>query len=639
MGVLVLITGVVGVLAGSLGLARLSLSRQSASSLIDYNNRAFAELAQKHMPNSQRIGNLADDVISAEDQLPNIDGDDEFDFQNHSSSDELLSLGGGGQHALWGAMLVDSAHAQWQNWGSAWQHWNALDDKVFKAFSHLSGKSVESVSDLFQVVELKEYSLASEGFFNKLMGHIGEWHVEEHFQDAGMDVAMPKTGNEPGLDLYVDDVPLQVKTVKDAASGVYKHFSKYPEIPAIVPSDSANIPESALNFNPAEGLDMSELAGSSQQLLVDSAFSYEDVYNSTEGALDALQSDAFAETVADPSSAIGMSIPWITLAISGYREGKLLLNEQTDLTRAAKNIGIDVTSISVGGFAGAKLGAAFGTVLGPAGTVGGALVGGIAGSISARLAGNHIKMKPLRDAGERYKQSVENYRRVGAEVAVEVSKGWSELSAREGGSLEAELRQQHLHLIQEAETLKVRLQKVSELEKPVVSALFEKLKAGLVAQAKQSEEALNAKVKPFLLPWAGLIAPQEAAEYQRHADDLAFWTYKAEFFLENWDYAENRIDDCMNLVLAVPGGEVIVTNFLKRLNYERKKVYTHLALRKKQFDQQALAQREGAVQRLKEQWEALKRSSEQKMENALSQITQSEKSFRRELERNGIQPE
>src|SRR5690625_3031940 len=130
------------------------------------------------------------------------------------------------------------------------------------------------------------------------MGHIGEWHVAEHFQDAGMDVAMPMASNAPGLDLYVDDVPLQVKTVKDAASGVYEHFSKYPEIPAIVPSDSANISEDALNFNPAEGLDMSELAGSSQQLLVDSAFSYEDVYNSTEGALDALQSDAFAETVA-----------------------------------------------------------------------------------------------------------------------------------------------------------------------------------------------------------------------------------------------------------------------------------------------------------------------------------------------------
>src|SRR5690625_7498780 len=121
-----------------------------------------AKLDKKLMLDSQRIGNLADDVISAEDQLFSIVGDDEFDYQNHSSSDELLSLGGGGQHALWGAMLVDSAHAQWQNWGSAWQHWNALDDKVFNAFSHLSRESVESVSDLFQVVELKEFSHAYE---------------------------------------------------------------------------------------------------------------------------------------------------------------------------------------------------------------------------------------------------------------------------------------------------------------------------------------------------------------------------------------------------------------------------------------------------------------------------------------------
>lgn len=96
---------------------------------------------------------------------------------------------------------------------------------------------------------------------------------------------------------------------------------------------------------------------------------------------------------------------FITVALSGFREIKLLKNHDTDVTNAMKNFGLDVAGTGVGGSAGAALGVTIGSAIFPGvGTAIGALLGGIGGAIGGRKASNTVKEKPFRDALQAYEE-------------------------------------------------------------------------------------------------------------------------------------------------------------------------------------------------------------------------------------------
>jgi hypothetical protein len=142
------------------------------------------------------------------------------------------------------------------------------------------------MADLLRVVDAKEYAIESAGFTNNLLGHMGEWHVREHLTDAGVAVAMPAASNAPGLDLWADGHAINVKTWENAASAASSHFSRYPDIPIIVPGDAAHIPADALHFDPSSGLDAAALAGSDHLVIVDDALSRADPLDQTNHALE-----------------------------------------------------------------------------------------------------------------------------------------------------------------------------------------------------------------------------------------------------------------------------------------------------------------------------------------------------------------
>lgn len=53
------------------------------------------------------------------------------------------------------------------------------------------------------------------------------------------------------------------------------------------------------------------------------------------------------EGISDLGDATGAGIPLVTLALSGYREFKLLIDGKTELANSAKNIGLDATVVLV----------------------------------------------------------------------------------------------------------------------------------------------------------------------------------------------------------------------------------------------------------------------------------------------------
>lgn len=280
----------------------------------------------------------------------------------------------------------------------------AIDSHVYAGIERMTGRQFESLGDLSaKVMEYKHdfWDGLSAKALHKVAGHVAEEHVAQHFTQAGVEVEWPETSNQAGWDLLLDGQQVNVKLLRDAAN-LSAHFAKYPHIPSIIPADADNIPANAYYFDPADGLgQIANLLRSGQEntVIVDTSLSHDAVMDQTEYAADALLGTSDAVDAAAPG------IPFITLALSGWREAKLLSDSKTDLRSAAKNVSLDIVGTSAGGIAGAKLGGLVGSALGPPGAALGALLGGIGGAVVGRAGTNKVKHMPYDSAVARVKQT------------------------------------------------------------------------------------------------------------------------------------------------------------------------------------------------------------------------------------------
>ena len=211
-----------------------------------------------------------------------------------------------------------------------------IDEHVYTAMGQLAGEQLDTIGDLrnylsgWDSAEIGE--ALPEGALNKLMGHLAEPIVGEHLEELGIQVGMPDSSNQPGYDLILNgEHAVNIKTVKDFNS-LSEHFEKYPDIPVIVPGDMAGIPDNAIHLDAAGSLDQLNEAvelGEENIVLVDNALSHADMLEHAEGV-----SDALLENVD-----VG-GIPFITAALSGIREIKLLKNHDTDVTNASEKFWI-----------------------------------------------------------------------------------------------------------------------------------------------------------------------------------------------------------------------------------------------------------------------------------------------------------
>lgn len=100
-------------------------------------------------------------------------------------------------------------------------------------------------------------------------------------------------------------------------------------------------------------------------------------------------------------------IPYVTIALSSYREIQLLSDNKTNVFSSVKNVALDATGTGVGAMGGAKVGAIAGAAFGPAGAIVGGIIGAVAGGIGGRSITDKIKRRPLKKAIERYNSSSE----------------------------------------------------------------------------------------------------------------------------------------------------------------------------------------------------------------------------------------
>jgi hypothetical protein len=306
----------------------------------------------------------------------------------------------------------------------------SIDHDVIAAIAHRTGGAIDSFSDLSQ--SLAPHTIAerlqaaspfshvdtSSAALRPLVGSIGEETVLRHLQEAGVDSHLAPHLNTPGWDLTVWNHTANVKTWSDV-SNLSSHFDRYPSTPVVVPGDATGIPEHALHFDPTNGIDLDGIhdavaVGSHGLIIADDAMSGAAIH-------DHLQ---HAETLATHGESVFHGhLPFVTMALSGFREVDLLLSGRTDFASAAKNTVLDTTGTGVGGAVGAKAGAILGTIIFPGiGTVIGGIAGGIFGAMKGRELTGEVKQRAFKEALSHYEGAATQFQSQARTLETEASR-------------------------------------------------------------------------------------------------------------------------------------------------------------------------------------------------------------------------
>lgn len=509
-----------------------------------------------------------------------------------------------------------------------WLRWYAVDDHVFQAFQHLSHQQIDGVADLLRLVDAKAYAIESDGFFNMLLGHVGEWHALEHLHDAGIPAAMAYGANQAGYDVVANGHEMNVKTVQDAAAAARAHFSSYPDTPIIVPGDAAHIPADALHFDPSAGFDTAAVGANSHQVIVDVALSHAEVADQTQTALDVL---------ADPGA--HAHFPWVTAAVSTFRESKLYLKGNTDLARAAKNVGVDTAAVGGGGLVGMKAGAALGTMVGgPVGTVLGGIAGSIVGSLSGRALANSVKRAPLDTARQEYEQVLAIFKAKEEELGRLAASSWEEGRSRE--ALQLRLVAARLKKTYDDRVLALRQQleqqtcfSVDRARRYLASA-----QAQLETLIAGDEARLGAVVPRWLRPLSGVLAPREALTLARHSAECQWWRKRSEELLTTWSCSAESTVSCFDLLLAVSDGEKVVDEYLSELERLRQSVLVESAKAHQEALKEVVTERAAAVSRLRQHWAEVVKRIEEAFAPFLNSLKTASEAYRSELKKAGLEP-
>jgi len=574
---------------------------------------AFARLAEDVLgepPATSGLSGRAMEVSAAPERLiappPARDG-------SHPAPDESA--------LRWAAAGVDAAMPGVE----VWLRWSSVDDHVFQAVSHMTHEHIDGFADLLRVVDAKGYAIETAGFFNKLLGHLGEWHVQEHLMEAGHAVAMPFASNQPAVDLLVDGHGVNVKTVADAAAAAHAHFADHPDVPIVVPVDAANIPPDALYFDPVHGLDAAALAEADHAVIVDTALSHADMAEQAHGAIDVLQ---------DPGP--HAHVPWVTFAISAFREGRLLVKGSTDLARAAKNVAVDTAAVGGGGFVGMKAGAAFGALFGPVGSVVGGIAGGIVGAIGGRAVANAIKRAPLEEAKKAYDAAILRYQQAEQEAAQYAETTWTTARTDEQQRLQEDLHRIRALHDAEVQALRERLLRTTFLDRNEARRLLKDATERIHAVVEAELASLRQKTMGFRRLIAGIVAPQQYARVRALKRDARRWKHQADALIRSWPGDREGTGLVFDLVMATPDGQAVARAHLERVGAERSKAYRALRLGAERCLSQAARARAKAVARLRDVWSAIEAEVQRRLLPAKNALVSAADQYRAELRKAGV---
>jgi hypothetical protein len=445
--------------------------------------------------------------------------------------------------------------------GYIWD-WAHLDDRLFHAIEQMTHHSVDSLADMSHAISAHEWATGSffgpvDGLVQSVKGHFAEWLSAEHLLQAGHHVDMAALSNQAGLDFHVDDLPVNVKSVRDATAALHEHFQSYPDISVILPSDAAHIPADALHFDPSHVLDVAQLHSDTGSVIVDDALSNAYAEHATADGLDVA------------SGHVHSHIPWVTIAFSSVKEAQLLWKGHTNLTRAAKNVAVDALSVGTGTAVGAKSGAVIGTFVAPGlGTVIGVVIGGVFGGVIGRLFANAAKRRPLEAARSEYEMSAKKL--AGAEVELQA------LAEKEWAGC---VSQQQTWLSQEGEKAKAECH-AAIARKAAALRITSGQAAAVLREAKEDlrQKLRHAHDKYYGFPlWRRWLWPSSEIltarrQWRIFRQDLLLWEAQrseVEGVLALW--GDNMLDEVFDLALVSKKGEELTRAFLIDLGLRRAK--------------------------------------------------------------------
>ena len=580
MGVAILL--LVCVFAVGVALATLHVWRRTrgipSPARIVVRDGEFVRMAEGMMPNPEQLpGALVDDGKTSWAWAESM-----------HRAPEGSGISRGGSAGLSAAAALDGMGPA----ADMWMRWEAVDDSVFQAVSHMTHTAVDSFGDLMKAVDIKGYALQTDGFINKLVGHIGEWRVQEHFMSAGAGVSMPFASNEPGLDMWLDGHAVNVKNVADVTTAAREHFMLHPDIPIVVPADAAHIPEDALHFDPADGVDLDALGHSDHLVIVDHALSHAETVEHAHGAVDTLV-----------DSGPHLNIPWVTLAVSSFREGRLLMEGSTEVGRAAKNIAVDTAAVGGGGFLGAKAGAAIGTAIAPGvGTLIGTAIGGIVGAFAGRSAANAIKRAPMEEAKAALVGAQGEYRgaeKMATQYAADTWERRRDEEQRRLGSAISDLKSRQAAALSSLRAVVVNSTRLSSAD----AEQYLKAAQNVLEYTRDQAHHRAPESFPALLRFlAQRLAPTASREAKALADDVMQWQTRASRLMSQWSNGQESTNQLFDLVVAVPGGRRHAEDFLVEAVRTRKAVYTQVTDIMKKTCGAIVGLRQSAVERLRGHW-------------------------------------
>lgn len=595
--------------------ARFRVSREKFSPRLVVENGRFENLAAAGLGAPDNLLRLVHSGSESgqDNEMPAFAADADRNLRSQTDSDFA-------NKALWGAAAADAVIPGVE----VWARWASVDNHVFSAISHLTHEHVSGVADLINIVDAKGYAIESVGFFNKLLGHLGEWHVQEHLINAGAAVSMPISSNEPGLDFWVDGHAVNIKTVADAAS-LGGHFSSYPDIPTIIPFDADHIPTDALHFNPLEGFDSNVLAGGDHLTMVDDALSHAQMVSEAHGAINVLQ---------NPGPAL--HFPYVTLAVSSFRELNLLSKGHTDFLRATKNVATDTVAVGGGGAVGIKTGAFVGAFFGPIGAVVGGVIGGIGGAMGGRAIANGIKKAPLNEAREGYERAFDQCTKQRNELLVAVdaelvlatgdaSQNLSEMAVQVNSQTEVQLAE-----------IKDELGRKMILDLQSATAILDQTESRILSLLKSEKQTLKADCPSWAVLFPGLAFPSRVMAIKQLRMGFKKWRKMRNLLLQNWQVDAISTTRCFDLVLATPDGLNDAQRFLLDVDLARKSALSQAGEAQKTALQTIVEMRMQVVESLKECFRQIQERVERELSPHMDKLKKRRSSYEAELRSAGV---
>jgi len=505
--------------------------------------------------------------------------------------------------------------------------WSQVDDHLFPAIGQLTHEHVTNMADLGRAIahwdSVSQWSEPSAALVAKVKGHLAEFVAADHLQNAGHHVEMAQTSTQPGWDLDVDSVEVNVKSV-DHFSSLTRHFSEYPDIPVLVPHDTLGVPEGAIHYDGSHVADFVSAKEAGATVFVDHALSNADVSASAEAGLDV------------GSGHIHLHIPWITMGISALREGMLLIDGNTDFTRALKNVAIDTAAVGGAGALGAKAGGAIGTFIAPGiGSILGAVIGGIGGALFGRSVANSVKRAPLDAAKGVYDTAVNRYQDQLGRTTREADRIWQQEREGQVKRLNEAGERAKREAIAVIDSARQDLERSRQLSPEDARLLLEATEATILDKIANLQARLDSvsKVRELLWPTAQFFSCREALPQ-----------YKA--FYEDWKTRRSgvdvssigafTVDKVFDLTMPVTQGEYQARVFLVGVSTARKLAFEKAESARTRAVNQVATVRNQAIKTLNDCKDKLGRWINSEMRSSLASLQSAHYSLTSEMRKAGI---